>query len=51
LCLDGVDAGAERVEGAGDLAVLRVRWEIQRYCALPFEEGELDVVGEEEELG
>lgn len=31
------------------MAVLGVAGEFERLCALPFEEGEFDVVGEEEE--
>jgi hypothetical protein len=51
LRLEGLDAGAQLFEGAGDLAVLRVGGEIEGDGALALEQRELDVLGEEEELG
>jgi hypothetical protein len=50
LRFERFDAFLQVGEGAGDVGVLLVRFEVEGYGALSFEEGELEVVGEEEEL-
>jgi len=50
LRLERLNASAQLVEGARDVAVLGVWREVEGDGTLALEEGELDVVGEEEEL-
>ena len=49
--LERLDAGTELVERARNLAILRVGRKIEGNGTLALKERELDVVGEEEELG
>lgn len=50
VCLQGFYAFFERGEGAGDFGVAGLGVDVERGGALAFEEGEFEVVGEEEEL-
>jgi hypothetical protein len=50
LLAESGQAVAELIKRAGNMAILRVAFNVETLCALPLEQRELDVVREEKEL-